>query len=285
MKHLLHLLLTLAPALSKAAAVCERSTLVEVANRYIAAQSLGQVKYIKALTPNTTYTENGAPVANISAGILSQALKIDHQRSIHDTTTCSTYTELIIADPKHQYVIGTQIRLTADGSTITKIESIVTDKDDWLFNAQHTLHYALLENWEPIPVEKRDSRAVIQAAGDAYLNLFKNGTGSVAVPWADNCRRLEGGLYTADGDTCNSGVPSGVELVNRRYVIDETVGVVDVFLSFGGGVNGSRPGLPDSHEFRIENGKIRYVHTITACFEFNCGFGEPPAQLSQDVGW
>ncbi len=113
----------------------------------------------------------------------------------------------------------------------------------------------------PSPVDRRDSRAVIQAAADAYLNLFKNGPGSVAVPWADNCRRLEGGLYTAPGDTCNSGVPSGIDLVNRRYVIDESLGTVDVFLTFGG--TGSR--LPDSHEFRVEGGKIRYVHTITVC--------------------
>ena len=47
----------------------------------------------------------------------------------------------------------------------------------------------------------------------------------------------------------------GVKLVNRRYVIDETIGAVDVFIDFAS--------VPDSHEFRIEKGKIRYVHTIT----------------------
>ncbi|KAK0742963.1 hypothetical protein B0T18DRAFT_414139 [Schizothecium vesticola] len=162
--------------------------------------------------------------------------------------------------------------------TLTKIDSLVTDKEDWLFNAKHTLHYALQEAWEPIPEGKRDSRAVIQAAADAYLNLFKAGPGSVEVPWADNCRRLEGGLYTAPGDTCNTGVPSGIDLVNRRYVIDEVNGAVDVFLSFGNG------GLPDSHEFKVEGGRIRYVHTITVCAEPNCGF-DPPEQLGRDLGW
>lgn len=273
------LYLTLAASiLSTASAACDRSILSEVASRYVTAQSLAQTKYIRLLTPETAYLENGAPT-NISSGIISQRLKIDHSRSIHDTTTCATYTELIVTDPKH-YVIGTQIYLTPNGTSITKIDSLVTDADDWLFNAQHTLYYALQEHWLPIPESKQDSRATIQAAADAYLNLFKDGPGSVDVPWADNCRRLEGGLYTAPGDTCNSGVPSGVSLVNRRYIIDETVGTVDVFLNFGGD-----GGLHDSHEFRVEGGKIRYVHTITVCKEFNCGFGDPPEELSRDLGW
>lgn len=263
---------------STAAAACDRAILAETARRYITAQSLAQPKYIRALTEETLYVENGKP-ANISAGILSRGLKIDHSRSIHDTTSCGAYTEIIITDPKH-YVIGTQIHIDANTTKITKIDSLVTDKDDWLFNAQHTLYYALQENWDVIPEAKRDSRKVIQAAADAYLDLFKKGSGSIEVPWADNCRRLEGGLYTAPGDTCNSGVPSGVDLVNRRYLIDESLGVVSVFLNFGG-----PNGLPDSHEFRIEGGKIRYVHTITVCAEFNCGFGDPPAQLSEDLGW
>jgi len=46
----------------------------------------------------------------------------------------------------------------------------------------------------------------------------------------------------------------------RRYVIDEVTGSVDVLCSFTAVGN-----IPDSHELRIENGKIRYVHTITLC--------------------
>jgi len=274
------ILALVAPAVVSAA--CDRAALVEVANRYVAAQSLAEIRYLRNLAANTTYIENGKP-ANITSGILSKALKIDHRRSIYDSLQCASYTELIITDKSHPYVIGTQIYLTGNNATlaITKMETLVTDQDDWLFNATHTLHYALQENWEPIPAEKRDSRQTIQAAADAYLDLFKGGPGSVSVPWAENCRRLEGGLYTAPGDTCNSGVPSGVNLVDRRYVIDEVMGTVDVFLAFGS----SGGGLPDSHEFRVEGGKLRYVHTITVCWEFNCGFGDPPEELSRDVGW
>jgi len=281
-KSTLTLALFLLPSLISAA--CDRGTLSQTADRYVAAQSLGEIRYIKSLTPNTTYHEQFRPVP-IGTGILATALKIDHRRSIYDTTQCASYTELIVTDKSHPYVIGTQIWHSASNSSeIAKIDSIVTDKEDWLFNASHTLYYALQENWNPIsPESARDSRATIQAAGDAYLNLFKGGPGTVDVPWGESCRRLEGGLYTAPGDTCNSGVPSGVDLVDRRYVIDETLGVVDVFLKFGGGANGS--GLPDSHEFRVEGGKLRFVHTITACWEKNCGFGDPPEILGTDLGF
>jgi hypothetical protein len=74
-------------------------------------------------------------------------------------------------------------------------------------------------------------------------------------------------------------VPSGIPLVNRRYVIDEEYGTVGVFLNFG------QSGLHDSHEFRIEGGKIKFVHTVTVCPTPNCGFGEPPEILKQDPGW
>ncbi len=42
-------------------------------------------------------------------------------------------------------------------------------------------------------------------------------------------------------------------------MIDETVGGVDVMLNFG-----ATDGPADSHEFRIEGGKLRTVHTMTA---------------------
>jgi hypothetical protein len=226
--------------------------LQEAADSYVAAQAAGLYSNIKWLSSNVAYTENNK-TADITKGILSQPLGIAHNRSTFDTTQCATYTELIITDPKNPTVSGTQMRFT--GSSITKIESIITHKGDWLFNSSATLLYAIPENWGTIPVEKRDSRATIQAAADAYLDLFNNT--SVVVPWGTPCARLEGGMYLNNG-TCNVGVPSGIPMTNRRYVIDETVGTVDVMLMFNGA-----GGMPDSHEYRVEAGKLRYVHTMS----------------------
>lgn len=44
-----------------------------------------------------------------------------------------------------------------------------------------------------------------------------------------------------------------------RYVIDEVVGSVDVLCQFD-----SLGTMPDSHEIRVIDGKVKYVHTITA---------------------
>jgi hypothetical protein len=140
-----------------------------------------------------------------------------------------------------------------------------------------------LETWDPIPLDKRDSRAVIQAAGDAYFNRFNNA--SFAVPFGTPCARLEGGAYTdprgSGNGTCGLGLPSTITVTNRRYVVDEEMGAVSIYLGFPGLDRSvaDKP-MPDSHFFRVEGGKIRYIHTVTTCEHAGCGMngtGIPPA--------
>ncbi|KAG9237952.1 hypothetical protein BJ875DRAFT_368926 [Amylocarpus encephaloides] len=245
---------------TSASAACTRDSLHAATESLLAAFQAGTSTSIAALSVDAIYTEN-EKAGSITAGIFSKSLKIDHSRSSLDTTQCATYTEVIVTDKTHPYVIGTQMRFDSAGEKITKIETIVTDKGDWLFNAEGTLKYAKAEQsptdlWGPIPEAKRDTRAVIQAAADAYLDLFNDK--SIQVPWGTPCARLEGGSYTGSGkptDSCNVGVPSGVKIGNRRYVIDETVGAVDVFCTFATSA--------DTHEFRVDGGKLRFVHTMT----------------------
>ncbi|ETS85568.1 hypothetical protein PFICI_03593 [Pestalotiopsis fici W106-1] len=252
------------------AAACTRDLLQNATAEYVKSQSSGHIG-ISALSSKVNYTENDVPV-DINTGVLTQPLKIDFNRSTHDTTQCATFTELIVTDPKHPYVIGTRMVFTDD--EITTVESIVTDAGDWLFNATGYLYWNAQENWAPIPADRRDTRAVIQAAGDAYFNRFANV--NVTVPWAASCARLEGGLYTdtnhTGAETCGLGLPSTIKVTNRRYVVDEEMGTVDIFLGFPGLDRsvGQKP-VPDSHFFRVENGKIRYIHTVSACFNAGCG--------------
>lgn len=56
--------------------------------------------------------------------------------------------------------------------------------------------------------------------------------GNITVPWGTPCVRLEGGMYF--NGTCDVGVPTGLSMLNRRYVIDETLGSVNVMLMFAG---------------------------------------------------
>jgi len=257
-------LLGAAPAV--AAEGCTRAALQAAVDGYIAAQKAGDPS-LMALRPPVKYVENKVEV-EFAKAILHTPLEVDFHRSIFDTNGCESFTELTITDPAHPYVVGTRLRSGSDG--ISAIESLVTDADDWLFHAANTRLHSVAEKWDPIPADKRADRRTLIAAANSYLDLFNDK--NVKVPWGSPCARLEGGLYTGRGlptDTCNIGVPSGIELKNRHYIVDEELNSVVVLLDFG------PQSLPDSHLFRVENGTLRYVHTITVCRTFNCGFPVP----------
>ena len=243
---------------------CTRAGLQAAVDTYIAAQKKGDPSSLPRPT-GLAYVEN-LQRASIDTGILKLPLKIDFHRSLLDVTTCQTFTEQIITDKTHPYVIGTRLRV--NGDKIAEIESIVTDEDDWLFNAENYLRYSSAEDWSPIPAPQRDSRATLIAAANAYLDAFLEGK-TDRVPWGLPCNRTEGGMRTGRGqpdDDCKVGVPSGVNIVNRRFIADEETGAVVVFNTFG------QNGLPDTHLFRVEKGKLRFVHTLTVCTTPGCGF-------------
>ncbi len=188
------------------------------------------------------------PSSRTPRPVFSQPLKIDHNRSTLDTTQCATYTELIVTDTKNPHVIGTQLRFS-DGK-LSKIEALVTQQGDWAFSTTSTLftrprgrrvgHHPREGQGHPggDPSRRRCvSRSLQQQVGHRAVG--------------HTMCELEGSWYTGKflaNDTCNIGVPSGVVINKRRYVIDETVGAVDAFVNFST--------RPDSHEFRVEKGKL-----------------------------
>jgi len=130
------------------------------------------------------------------------------------------------------------------------------------------------EDWDPIPVAKRDTYAVIKAAGDAYLDSW--GDSTVKVPYGAPCARLEGGSYTGTtGGTTNTckmpQFPGTFHAGNRRYVVDTDLGGVDIFNDFPF-IDKARPnGTSSTNLIRVEGGMIRYIHEVTVCEEKNCG--------------
>ena len=171
------------------------------------------------------------------------------------------------------YVLGTRLRVNHD--KIVEIEILWTTTGYWLFNADAYLKYSSAEDWGPIPAEERDSRATLVGAANAYLDAFLEGKID-QVPWGFPCVRVEGGAYTGKGspaDSCEVGVPSGVNIANRRFVVDEVIGSVVVFCTFGAGGPNGGSGSPDTHLFRIEDGKLRYVHTLTHLLQSAFGGG------------
>jgi len=251
----------LAPAVGFAQISCVRGGLQNAVDLYIEAQTKGDTSGLP-LAAGLGYMENMAR-ADINEGLINKPLKIDHHRSLLDESTCQTFTEAIVTDPENPYVLGTRLRINHD--KIAEIEILWTTTGYWLFNADDYLKYSSTEDWSPIPAEERDSRGTLVAAANAYFDAFLEQKID-QVPWGFPCVRIEGGAYTGKGspdDSCEVGVPSGVNIANRRFVVDEVIGSVVAFCTFGAGGPNGGSGSPDTHLFRVENGKLRYVHTLT----------------------
>ncbi|HVY82110.1 MAG TPA: hypothetical protein VG994_14065 [Steroidobacteraceae bacterium] len=237
---------------------CTRESLQAAVDSYLAAQKSGD-RTKMALAESPKFLENMNEVA-ADAGTWNTALPIAFSRSFLDKDRCRTFSEVIVTEGPHQYVIGT--RLSVDKGKITAIDSLVSDKGDWLFNANAYLKYSSKEDWS---APKKGARASMQElinAANSYLDLFSDKL--VKTPWGRPCARLEGGAYTNrkrdPNASCEVGIPPGVlYIVNRDYVVDEEQSVINVFCRFGN----SSTGMPDSHTFRLVNGKITNVHTIS----------------------
>ena len=254
---------------------CTRETLQAAVDSYLSAQKAGNLS--KALLADKVkYIENMSEVRK-EQGLWNTLLDIDFHRSFLDVDTCRTFTEVIVAKGDNSYVLGT--RLKVEEGKIVEIDSLVTKKSDWLFNADDYLKYSKAEDWRVLNPNERVDRQTLINAGNAYFDHFSDRL--VEIPFNTPCARLEGGLYTTqDFDdpnaTCYLGFPEGEDklpILKRDYVVDVDMGTVNIFCRFG-----RPPGMPDSHTFRLVNGKIRYVHTLTPSvpgLDFDAIMGPP----------
>jgi hypothetical protein len=238
---------------------CTRSMLEAASAAYVAAQTAGDLSELP-LAEEVTFRENMI-VTTKEKGLWNTALPIALHRSVHDVPRCKTFTEVIVTEGGHPYVLGT--RLTMDDGRITEIDSLVSDEDDWLFDAENYLRYSRAEDWAVLAPDDRVGRQDLVDAANRYFD-FVFLDDSIRPPWGSPCARLEGGAYTnpenEDEDTCQIPAPLGeLFIVNRTFVVDEEKGAVNVFCRFGD----SEEGMPDSHLFRLVNGRYRWIHTIS----------------------
>jgi hypothetical protein len=260
-----------APAATPAHAPCTRPDLQAAVDSYLAAQQAGDRSKM-SFTEKPKLLENMNEVAP-EAGHWNRAMPIAFSRSFLDVDRCKTFSEVIITQGGDRpYVIGT--RLTVQDGRIAGIDSLVTRPGDWLFNASNYLKFSSSEEWHPLKPAERIPKQRLIDAGNAYLDEFSDKF--VDPPWGSPCARLEGGAYTDPKhdpkSTCKVGIPAGtLYIVNRDYVVDEEMGVVNIFCRFGN----SQTGMPDSHTFRLVNGKFRYVHTLSVA---NTGREVPQAR-------
>jgi hypothetical protein len=239
---------------------CQRGGLQHAVKLYLEGQAKGDMSALPLAT-GLGYSENLKP-ADIKTGFLTKKLVIDKHMSLYDDKSCQTFTEIIVTDKAEPYVAGVTLRVNHD--KIAEIKVIWTTTGYWLFNADNYLQYSSVENWGPIPAGKRDTYGTLVNAANAYLDGFLEAKVD-HVPWGYPCVRVEGGMTTSrgtDADTCEAGMPAGVNIANRQFVVDEVFGSVVVWCTFGAG-SATSSGAADTHLFRVEDGKLRYVHTLT----------------------
>ena len=237
---------------------CTRAVLQTAVDNYLAAQEAGDPSEM-LLASRVKYVEDMKEISK-EQGLWNTPLPIAFHRSFLDVDACRTFTEVIVTEGSQPHVLGT--RLKVEDGRISEIDSLVTSKGDWLFNADNYLEYSKAEDWRVLNADERVDRQALINAGNAYFDHFSDKT--VQVPFGTPCARLEGGAYTArefddPNATCDIGFPvDKLPIVDRSYVVDVDMGTVNIFCRFG-----NPPGAPDSHTFRLVNGKIRYVHTLT----------------------
>ena len=237
---------------------CTREMLQTAVDGYLSAQGAGDSSKMR-LSPRVKYVQDMEEIGK-EQGIWNTPLPIAFHRNFLDVDTCRTFTEIIVTEGGHPYVLG--IRLKVEDAGISEISSLVTDKEDWFFNADNYLKYSTAEDWRILDPDARVDRQALIDGGNAYLDHFTDRT--VEIPFGTPCARLEGGMYTTrDFDdpnaSCDIGFPvDKLPMVDRSYVLDKDMGTVNIFLRFG-----NPPGAPESHTFRLVNGKLRYVHTLT----------------------
>jgi len=235
---------------------CTMEQLRAVTEAYVEGQKKGSLAALP-LHEKAEYLQDMKTIP-AAEGLWNTPLSVAHAMSLHDPLRCKTFTEIVVTGA-HPYVIGTRLYMSA--GKVIRVDSLVTKPGDWLFNANAYLKYSAAENWQPLMKYQGTEAAEMIRGANAYLDAFADKF--TAIPWGQPCARLEGGAYTnREGKpdaSCEVGIPSGVlYIVNRDYLIDPEMGVINVFCRFGGSTGG-----PDSHSFRFIDGKIRAVHTIS----------------------
>jgi hypothetical protein len=251
---------------------CTREELKAATDAYVKAQSTGSISNMQ-ISSSAHFLENMKTVDR-KDGLWNTPLPIAHAMSLHDDKRCKTFTELVVTKGGHPYVIGT--RLYLHNGNIIRVDSFVTDKGDWLFNANAYLKYARADQWTELHKFQRTPAAEMMRGANAYLDAFSDKF--TDIPWGIPCARLEGGFYTNHAGnpnpSCAVGIPAGViYITDRDFLIDEEMGVVNVFCRFEG-----IGGMPDTHSFRFIDGKIRSIHTLTI------NLSDKPAWQASDDG-
>ena len=234
---------------------CTRDALKEIADKYLAAQKEGDPSTL-SLASEVSYIQNNKTISADQC-MWNTAMPVDFSLSFFDVDSCRAFVEVVSSTGGTPWVMMTWLKV--DDGKISEVDAMVTTTGDFMFNAEKYLMYAKEQDWSVLTENQQVPRQEVIDGADAYLDMFSDGVDN--VPWGNPCERIEGGNMHVTPD-CIQGMPGHggmggtVDITKRRYAVDVDMGTVDIFCSFGGS-------MPDSHMFRLIDGKIRLVHTLT----------------------
>jgi hypothetical protein len=262
---------------------CTRDILEAAVDSYLTALAAGD-HTLMPLTATARYIENDRTARNnrdrvipFGQGLWESPVVPDHHLNLLDVDACATFTEVIIATARPQYVLGVRLLVNvtsetsvlttprmiksaaAAGFEISEVNAVVTQQGDWLFDADAYLRHSRAEDWSVLPENQRITKEELLDGAEAYFRYFSDK--SVDVPWGIPCARLEGGAYTGNrpNATCNVGIPDlNMNIPTIWHLTDVDHGMVVLYVFFGG---------PDTHLFRILPTGYRYIHTLTAMLQ------------------
>ncbi len=235
---------------SDGGAACTRESLTALIDGYFKALTAHDPAPLP-VTANVKFTEN-AQVQKLGEGLLwKSAGALAFKRNLLDTERCGSLSHGVIDNGGTATIIG--VRLKVEGAKISEVESYVVDPSNGFFPTPEGVKKDGGADWEGIlPPAERSTRDVLSAAADAYFDLFSDS--STMVPFGTPCDRFENGFQTTRGQ-CSTGIPGGVTITNRRYVIaDLEAGIAVGFVRFGS--------LLDFHMFKVKSGKIMGIHAL-----------------------
>jgi hypothetical protein len=238
-----------APIDSTPTAVCTRDSLSAAVDAYFHALEARDAESL-AVAPGVKFTENGSEIA-LGEGLWLSAGPAQFRRNVLDTERCGTLTQAVIEENGNPIILG--VRLGFVESKIFEIETYVARSTEFAFKPQGILDGAA-QDWESVlPAEQRSSREELNAAANAYFDLFQDR--ATVVPFGTPCDRWENGTQTTSGD-CSAGIPGGLTMTERRYPIaDLESGIAVGFVLFSGS-------LLDFHMFKLKSGKIHLIQAL-----------------------
>ena len=235
---------------------CTRESLKAIADKYLEAQKAGDPSGLPLASAVTYMQNNKASTADKC--MWKTAMPVDFSLSLLDVDSCRAFVEVVSSTGSTPWVMMTWLKV--EEGKISEVDAMVTTTGDFMFNAKKYVDYAKKQDWSILTESQKITRQELVAGGDAYLDMFADGVDD-GIPWGHPCERIEGGNMFVTPD-CIQGMPGHggmggtVNITKRRYAVDVDMGTVDVFCSFGGS-------MPDSHMFRLVDGVIKLVHTLT----------------------